>query len=389
MDEGKTVIWFGSVFSEYHVLGNQAVSPAANRWQHNFIRSITDSGYNVINIGHCPERVFPFGKLFVNKKDSISPPGINLISSSFLNLPVLRLIEINLLSVIKVANLFRRSKNRPLIAVSYNTYAYNILPILFVRYFKKIRWITIIADPMFANSDLTNPINLLADIKVFLSFKLFQESRSKRKFHFDGGISRINGLDMNLLNNNDEKIILYTGALEKYAGIELLLEAFSLINDNEVRLIICGKGNNDRLRRSLQSDKRISFLGMVAEQQLVELSQKAYLFINPRLINDKSNHSNFPSKILEYLSFCKPVISTFTDGINPDYKQVIEFVYSDDPVELAGKIKQVISWDKSQYIEVSEKIRRYNTKYKIWPLVVSEFSKWMAGFNIISDSVQA
>jgi glycosyltransferase involved in cell wall biosynthesis len=369
------IIWIGSVFSEQLVLEKGSISPAGNKWQLNFINALYLSGNKVINVGHCPERVFPFGKLFVNKRDNISPDTINLYSSSYFNLPGLRILFLNILYTIRLITILNKHRDRTAYIVGYNAYRYNIAPLLFARYIKKIKWISIVADPMYNSSNIINPFNSLADARVFLSYELFKRNKSNKKIHLDGGIKLVVELNRDLLKKK-ERIILYTGLIAYHTGIELLIKAFSLSKLDNFRLIICGKGNNELLNNTLSINKRITFLGMVSEQDLLSLYSEAFLFINPRLIGEKSNESNFPSKLLDYLSYSKPIISTYTSGINPLYKEVIQFVYSDDPVELASKIDEIGSWNDEHYINNSGKIREFVEKNKKWSKVIVDFTKW-------------
>jgi len=376
MANSNYIIWFGSVFEEKMMLDSIAISPAANKWQLNIIFALINSGYKVVNIGHRPERVYPFGKFFVSKKRVEVPEKIRLVSSSYINVPFLRIIELNILATIKIVRLFFELREKPIYMVSYNTYSYNLIPILFSRFIMRIKWITLVADPMYESSGIINPFNFLADSKVFLSYKLFTESRTKNKFHFDGGISRTIELN-NEIFSNKEKIVLYTGAIARYAGIELLVKAFSLTKSKNLRLVICGKGSNELLNQYLQDNSRISYLGVVDEQKLEDLYAKAYLFINPRLISEPTNNSNFPSKLLDYLSYCKPVISTYSGGISPSYKEIIQFVYNDDPQGMADKIDEIISWDNLQYKLVSGKISNFVEEHKKWSNLIVEFNKWV------------
>jgi glycosyltransferase involved in cell wall biosynthesis len=372
------VIWVGSVFNDEQVLNNAAISPAGNKWQLNFINALTNSGIKVINIGHCPERVYPFGKFFVSKHATSTPNGIKLISSSYVNLPILRIIAINIFSTIKLASLLHKLKEKPSYLIGYNSYSYNLIPLLFAKYIKKIKWISLVADPISDNTNKINAFYRFADAKVFLSYKLFKSSRFQKIIHFDGGISKIFEPDKKILQKN-ERIILYTGAIARHTGIELLVEAFALIKNNNIRLVVSGKGNNELLSKVASDNKKITFLGMVDEQTLFSLYSDAFLFINPRLIDEKTNNSNFPSKLLEYLSFCKPVISTYTGGINPAYKEIIQFVYSDDPQDLANKIDEITSWTDIKYLQNSDEIKTFIDKNKKWSKIIVDFNKWALG----------
>jgi glycosyltransferase involved in cell wall biosynthesis len=201
-------------------------------------------------------------------------------------------------------------------------------------------------------------------------------STSKKKIHLDGGINRIIELNPGIFKSED-RFILYTGAISRHTGIDFLIKAFNLVKTEDVKLVICGKGDNEFLMKALQKNNRITFLGMVNEQKLVSLYYNAYMFINPRLITKKTNNSNFPSKILEYMSYCKPIISTYTGGIDPVYKEIIDFVKTDDPKELADKIDEIACWEEFKYIQKSELIKSFVERNKIWSKLAKAFDDWV------------
>ena len=369
------IIWIGSVFNDENVLKNIAISPAGNKWQLNFINALIDKGNKVVNVGHYPARVFPFGKLFVNKREALIPDTIRLLCSSYLNLPIIRIIGLNLLYTIKLASLFCNNKEKPIYVISYNTYCYSIIPLLYIKYLKKIKWISLVADPINNNTNRVNPFNSLAYANVYLSWKLFMSSCSRNKFHLDGGINKIVELNPKILKN-EERFILYTGAVARYTGIELLVNAFNIIKDKDIKLVICGKGSNELLAKSLKTNSRITYLGMVNENKLVSLYYNAYMFINPRLVKEKANSSNFPSKLIEYMVYCKPIISTFTGGIHPIYKEIINFIKTENPQELADKIDEIASLNDLKYIQISERIKSFVEKNKTWHKLALAFDDW-------------
>ena len=65
MNKVKKIIWLQSIFSEEFVKKSAAVSPAANLWQYNFIKSLKKLNTEIYCVGHNYDRIFPYGKLFV------------------------------------------------------------------------------------------------------------------------------------------------------------------------------------------------------------------------------------------------------------------------------------------------------------------------------------
>lgn len=62
--------------------------------------------------------------------------------------------------------------------------------------------------------------------------------------------------------NDTDFLILYVGRLEIIKGIDILLEAFSLIPESHARLAIVGEGpEGETLRKRYASDPRITFAG--------------------------------------------------------------------------------------------------------------------------------
>jgi len=106
-----------------------------------------------------------------------------------------------------------------------------------------------------------------------------------------------------------DKIILYTGTLETYQGIPLLLEALSHL-PNEVQLWLVG-GQAEQIdtlkeiSQKLKVTERIHFFGQLAPEQLPPLIKNADVLVSPR-----SCGTNIPLKVYSYLKSGKPLVAT-------------------------------------------------------------------------------
>lgn len=179
---------------------------------------------------------------------------------------------------------------------------------------------------------------------------------------------------------NKKPTILFLNRIKKYKGLDILLKAVKLLNnDPEFRLIIAGTGDYlDEAKKYVQVNrlKNIEFLGRITENQKKELMQKAWLFVNPSfkegwgIVNIEANY------------FGLPVIGSNVSGIKDSIvngKTGLLFSYGNSK-DLAGKIKQLIkdnslresmgknavhwaknfSWDKKaeEYLKYISKISR-------------------------------
>ncbi|MEI6613359.1 MAG: glycosyltransferase [Chrysiogenales bacterium] len=123
------------------------------------------------------------------------------------------------------------------------------------------------------------------------------------------------------INPGGKKIIMYTGTLEAYQGIPLLLESLCLLSD-DFHLVLIG-GNDDqvgKLRRqvlALKLEKRVMVLGQKRSRDIPYYLHAASVLVSPRILG-----TNIPLKIYSYLASGVPVVATdlvtHTQSINKD-----------------------------------------------------------------------
>jgi len=129
----------------------------------------------------------------------------------------------------------------------------------------------------------------------------------------------------------DIKTLLYTGALEKYAGVDDLIDAFRLTNNPKYRLIVCGSGPSaSYIKQASAEDGRIVFKGRLSRDEAVRLQQTCTALINPRRPNGEITKYSFPSKTMEYMTSGTPMIGYHLEGIPDEY---YEYMYT--PVDLS------------------------------------------------------
>lgn len=149
-----------------------------------------------------------------------------------------------------------------------------------------------------------------------------------------------------------ERFVLYTGALQEYVGIKELVDAFMLIEDPDLRLVICGHGASaNYIKEKAQKDSRIDYKGVVKRDEAVELQSKASVLVNPRMPSQDFTKYSFPSKTMEYLASGTPVIGYMLPGIPEEYR---EHLYVPDEASVKGlsdKIAEVLQLDSIMLTE--------------------------------------
>lgn len=177
----------------------------------------------------------------------------------------------------------------------------------------------------------------------------------------------------------DKDYILFVGTLQPRKNISKLIEAFSMIKNKDIKLVIVGKKGwmfEDILSAPIKYEvsDRVKFLENVSEDDLPGFYKNAECFVLPSL------YEGFGLPILEAMQYGCPVLTSNVSSLpeaggdaavyfDPqnvsDIKEKIEKVISDEKKrqEMIKKgYEQVkkFSWEKSarQTLEVLEKIGR-------------------------------
>lgn len=149
-----------------------------------------------------------------------------------------------------------------------------------------------------------------------------------------------------------EKVVLYTGALDRRYGIEDLVNAFSGIEDSDYRLWICGSGNSvPVIQESARRDSRIKYLGVISREEVLALQRRATVLVNPRHSSEEFTKYSFPSKTMEYMASGTPTLMSPLLCLPEEYKQYLYF-FEDESIEgIRNKIIEVCETDRSQLQE--------------------------------------
>lgn len=159
---------------------------------------------------------------------------------------------------------------------------------------------------------------------------------------------------------DDKKVILYTGTLNKAYGITELLKAFKLIKDPSIYLWICGAGEaQGELEQLTKSNSRVKYYGQVNRDYAVELQHKADILINPRNNREEYTKFSFPSKIMEYMLSGTPALIYKLPGIPDEYYEYLFTIEGDEPEDIAKSICKICSKSTDELIEFGDKARNF------------------------------
>lgn len=145
------------------------------------------------------------------------------------------------------------------------------------------------------------------------------------------------------------KNLLYTGTLEKFAGVKQLVDAFLKTKGKDLKLDICGSGAMaDYIKAKAEEDSRIIFHGRVTRRMALKMQKEAKFLINPRQPNGGITKYSFPSKTMEYLASGTPMIGYILEGFPEEYKQHIYSPSSLSLDALTKCIEQCLNKDNTE-----------------------------------------
>lgn len=362
------------------MLSAPAVSPSANRWQSGLLRGLEEAGCKIRVLGHRAEPAWPRGKPWMPRIEEVaplpSPSHIPQVQVGYWNFPRIRT---SLLASQYVRSFRRllRDGFRPDVILCYNVYPHSVATGHEAMRLG-IPWVPVVADAPgdpHAYAMLEKELGAAAGC-VFLPWSSIPPWNATPKLHLDGGVSTVPEHELDPPSDRGPRIIFYSGALNQYGGVDLLLDAFGLVRDPNTRLWICGKGDNDKLRQMLRKDSRITFFGCVHEEKLRELSRQAWVMVNPRPSNIRDSQHNFPSKVLEYLSYGKPVVSTRTPGLSPEYRPFLIVPVAETAEALATSILEILGWTAEQRRANAASVGDFLREKKTWRYQTGRLLAW-------------
>ncbi len=149
----------------------------------------------------------------------------------------------------------------------------------------------------------------------------------------------------NHVSKNENKIILYQGALNVGRGIEELIVAMKQVNGV---LWIAGEGDlSKQLRDLVELEKlnhKVIFLGFVLPENLPELTLEADICCNLLVPNGLSYYYSLANKFFDYIQAGKPQICANL----PEYEKInsqfeVAILCKADPTEIAISLNKLLN----------------------------------------------
>ena len=148
-----------------------------------------------------------------------------------------------------------------------------------------------------------------------------------------------------LLSSNRNKLVVYSGGLYKFKGVDLLLEVAKQLPN--IQFTFAG-GNDLQLQayRQIVKEKQIDnaiFLGYLPHEQLPSLLQAADILAHPHCSGEAATFTS-PLKFFEYLASGTPIVATEIPPLLEfkDADIVAAWCETDNPTAYANALKKAL-----------------------------------------------
>lgn len=387
MSSNMDITFLGGLFPkeiEEEIIVNSIgnIDNAANVLQWNFINGLEANNGNPINIinslyiGSYPKR---YKKLYIKTSEFRRNVKSQNINVGFINVFGIKQY-VRYFSIKKYLKRWANDKKENKVIIAY------ALTSVFVKALKYIKTVNPNIKTCIIVPDLPEYMNTSDDIsKIYKKLKHIEiKSINKKLKYIDNFVLLteqmskalnvnnyvvIEGIATDILkqehdklkeNKKSEKIILYTGTLNRRYGILNLINAFRLIDNENYRLVLCGYGDSiNEVLEAEKTDKRIIFKGQIKREAVLKLQNEADVLINPRQNKEEFTKYSFPSKNLEYLSSGTPLIAYKLDGIPAEYDDYIYYIENDSIESLRDKIVEVCEKTREELDAAGKKSREF------------------------------
>ena len=184
---------------------------------------------------------------------------------------------------------------------------------------------------------------------------------------------------------------IFLGTARQNKGLDVLLQAWSLVTRPDARLRIIGTPPDDLIIRGLrtQADSRVSFEGPVPFASLPGLIAEAGVVIIPQQAM-RGSLGQLPAKLIDAMAAGRPIVSTQVGDIPAWLAEGAGFVVPpDDPAALAAAITQVLDCP-AESARMGERARARFLKFgsygSVRPVLVRLMADLIAGRTVAAPA---
>ncbi len=362
-------LWLGPMPSHAALAELPALSPAAVLWEEGFFSGLKAQGFEITVVSHRPEPLWPRGRLAPGTQPAPDDASFPTHIVGHTNAPGFRARSLGRAYGYKVLDLVARGPYA--FVATFNPLPWHVAAATALVRKHGTPWVSFLLDDVLHDPTLERYARAtrLAAGHVILSATAVERFTTLLPgapvLHLDGAIDRWRGDDSERDRPGRPRVV-YSGAHTQEAGMSLLVAAIPLVTADVTFTITGDRGRHQDLGQLATRDSRVQTVGWVPPATIDEICRSATAFVNPRPPAHGLSLASFPSKLMTYLAYGKPVASTWTPGLADVYKELLVVADGDTPRALAAAIERAVSMDTHSRHVLRNKIRAFLVPGRLW-----------------------
>lgn len=158
------------------------------------------------------------------------------------------------------------------------------------------------------------------------------------------------------------KVIMYAGGLHRRRGVDLLVQAFKLIDDPDYRLWIRGDWDDSMKAEIIELSKidhRVQYFEPMERGELLRMEQRATVMVNPTQPSLDFTNYFFPSKTMEYLASGTATVMFHLACMPKEYDDYLFYVEEESKESLKNKLVEVCEMPAEDRLKFGQKARDF------------------------------
>jgi glycosyltransferase involved in cell wall biosynthesis len=171
---------------------------------------------------------------------------------------------------------------------------------------------------------------------------------------------------------DDELLLFFMGWIYHFAGVKEVAEEMGKGNYENIKLMIVGDGDAysdlEEIREKYDLHEKLILTGKQPYNRIPEFIAAADVCILPAYPDEIIMQDIVPIKLYEYMSMCKPVLTTNLPGIAAEFGDGVGIIYVEKPEDVLPKILEI------DIDEIGKKARKY-VENNEWNKIADKFEQ--------------
>jgi hypothetical protein len=385
------ILWVGNVFTAEAVDRYLGIAASSNYWRKGLLGGLQAADVDFRVLGHRNEQAWPKGMLFPNDEASMDP-ALPSTLVKWLNFPGVR-YPLLARAHVRAYKKMVKQHGPPLAVLTYNPYPWHVPLAHYAQQTHGVKWVSITLDYDHVDggwSQYEAEVGA-ADGHVFLSHWAYTECPCPvPKLHLDGGFEEWFGDTEAKAEEGPERkrTCLYSGKYTNYGGYEMLLDTIRHLEGTDIVFQLTGKASASVVEELKAFGDRVEYYGFVDDEKLHELTLNADVLFNPRPSKYIENRVAFPSKLVRYLAYAKPIVSTWTDGLAPDYRGLLIVPEEETGASLAQSVLLAAEMSECELKDHASRVREFLMANKSWNKQAERLRDWMESELLVGAEIR-